>query len=227
MSASVQQSPTPPVQNLWDIAVTKLSDKEKARLDLSSTVKLDELLSDVKSRIQECKQRQWTVKRIVLRDVFTKIAKWIEKFIDVGDVAVQYDPGHAALPWAAVRFLLTVCTVRDLIKRSMLTSFKVSVQDIVQYALVVEGTERVANIVTRYRIIERLYLVKQHETATQLEKHITEIYALILKFLVKAGKFYLSNTASQYKENRRLNFFLLNETYANCSQSSEEYDQLQ
>lgn len=109
MSASVQQSPPPPVQNLWDIAVTKLSDKEKTHLDLSSSAKLDELLSAVKSRMQECEQRQWTVKKVVLRDVFTKIAKWFEKFIEIGDVAVQYDPGHAALPWAAVRFLLTVC----------------------------------------------------------------------------------------------------------------------
>ena len=108
MSASVQQSPTPPVQNLWEIAVTRLTDKEKAHLDFGSTAKLDELLSAVESRMQECEQRQWTVKQVVLRDVFTKIAKWIEKFIEVGDVVVQYDPGHAALPWAALRFLLKV-----------------------------------------------------------------------------------------------------------------------
>lgn len=46
--------------------------------------------------------------KVVLRDVFAKIAFWIEKFVEVGDVAVQYDPGHAALPWALVRFLLKV-----------------------------------------------------------------------------------------------------------------------
>ena len=27
----------------------------------------------------------------------------------VGDMAVQYDPVHAALPWALIRFLLKVC----------------------------------------------------------------------------------------------------------------------
>ena len=109
MSASVLQSPTPPARNLWDVAVTRLSDKEKAHIDLIPTAKLDELLSAVHGGIEECKQRQWTVKGIVLRDVFTKIAKWIEKFIEVGDVTVQYDPGHTALPWAALRFLLKVC----------------------------------------------------------------------------------------------------------------------
>ena len=60
-------------------------------------------------------QKRWTVSRgpnknaLVLRDVFANIASLVEKFIAVGDIAVQYDPGHAALPWAAVRFLLQVC----------------------------------------------------------------------------------------------------------------------
>ena len=46
--------------------------------------------------------------KIVLRDIFAKVAAWIQTFIEVGDIAVQYDPGHAALPWALVRFLLKV-----------------------------------------------------------------------------------------------------------------------
>ena len=63
---------------------------------------------------RECLERQWRVKRsggkpsIVLRDVFAKIAIWVEKFVQVGDVAVSYDPGHAALPWAGIRLLLKV-----------------------------------------------------------------------------------------------------------------------
>jgi len=34
--------------------------------------------------------------------------EWVKKFRDVGDVVVQYDPTHAALPWAGVRLLLQV-----------------------------------------------------------------------------------------------------------------------
>jgi len=41
-------------------------------------------------------------------DLFSKIVKWIDIFKQVGDAAVQYDPVHAALPWAGVRFLLQV-----------------------------------------------------------------------------------------------------------------------
>ena len=45
---------------------------------------------------------------IILRDVANKIILWLGKFKQVGDIAVNYDPVHAALPWAAVRFLLQV-----------------------------------------------------------------------------------------------------------------------
>ena len=45
-----------------------------------------------------------------MRDIFEKIIVWVDKFKALGDVAVQYDPAHASLPWAGVRFLLQVST---------------------------------------------------------------------------------------------------------------------
>lgn len=86
-----------------------------------------------------------------------------------------------------------------LTKGSILTISQVSIQDINQYAFVVEGVEKITNIMTQYRIVERLYLVKRYEATAQLENHITDLYALALKFLVKAKKYYQKNTASQFK----------------------------
>jgi hypothetical protein len=58
------------------------------------------------------RERAWTIKwrgdDIVLRDVAMKIVQWVDKFKQIGDIAVQYDPGHAILPWAIFRFLLQV-----------------------------------------------------------------------------------------------------------------------
>lgn len=34
--------------------------------------------------------------------------KSVNKFKEIGDVAVQYDPSHAALPWVGVRMVLQV-----------------------------------------------------------------------------------------------------------------------
>ena len=44
----------------------------------------------------------------MLRDVAEKIVHWVNKFKEIGDVAVNFDPVHASLPWAGVRFLLEV-----------------------------------------------------------------------------------------------------------------------
>ena len=46
---------------------------------------------------------------VVLRDVAGGIVLWLNKFKEIGDVAVSFDPVHAALPWAGVRLLLQVC----------------------------------------------------------------------------------------------------------------------
>ena len=60
------------------------------------------------------KRRQWKLRKrsggepVVLRDVLGNIASWIDKFKEVGDNPANFDPVHAALPWAAVRFVLQV-----------------------------------------------------------------------------------------------------------------------
>ena len=45
----------------------------------------------------------------MLRDVGMKILWWVYTFKEIGDIIVQNDPAHAALPWAGFRFLLQVC----------------------------------------------------------------------------------------------------------------------
>ena len=45
---------------------------------------------------------------IDVQDKADRLVSWIAKFKEVGDIAAQYDPIHAALPWAGVRFILLV-----------------------------------------------------------------------------------------------------------------------
>ena len=75
---------------------------------------LKDVLDIVQEKKQQCLQKRWMYKNekgeaVILRDVFDKIAVWIDKFKAVGDLVVQYDTAHAALPWAAVRIVLQVC----------------------------------------------------------------------------------------------------------------------
>jgi uncharacterized coiled-coil DUF342 family protein len=72
------------------------------------------LIAKVEEKRAECQKKGWTLytnrkgKEVKVREVLDKISGFIKTFRDTVDVVVQYDPGHAALPWAAVRFLLQV-----------------------------------------------------------------------------------------------------------------------
>ncbi|KAK8022524.1 ankyrin repeat-containing protein [Apiospora rasikravindrae] len=73
---------------------------------------LANLLLESQKRTTEANEKSWKVQigtRIwSLRDVTDNIVTLLGKFKEVGDVAVSFDPGHAALPWAAFRFLLQI-----------------------------------------------------------------------------------------------------------------------
>jgi hypothetical protein len=102
--------------NLWDKAVDSLKEKDKQNVDFQRSNKraiLLDLLGEIQKKKQLCIERRMKYKRkngqsVVLYDVFEKIVNWVNKFKDIGDVAMQYDPGHAALPWAGIRFFLQV-----------------------------------------------------------------------------------------------------------------------
>ena len=104
------------VGDLWDLAIGKLSLEDmEAMSSILSNSKLDILqhlhTAAVKKRT-DCEDQRWKFdfngRQIILRDVAEKIVVWIDKFKQIGDIAVNFDPVHASLPWAGVRFLLEV-----------------------------------------------------------------------------------------------------------------------
>ena len=103
-------------EDIWALAVSKLSQDEQQAIGTIHGRKLEavaNLLVIVKESERICISKQWRYKRksgevVILRDLFGKLVKWIQRFKDIGDTAIQYDPVHAALPWAGVRFLLEV-----------------------------------------------------------------------------------------------------------------------
>jgi hypothetical protein len=63
----------------------------------------------------QCMANRWNIPRknkepIILRDLIDKILVWVEKFSQIGNCVAQYDPVHAALPWAGIRLILQVDT---------------------------------------------------------------------------------------------------------------------
>ncbi|KAJ4230748.1 hypothetical protein NW757_013946, partial [Fusarium falciforme] len=100
--------------DLWSAAIRTLGDELTSQIDFAQDSKkktLDELLAVTEQARKRLVDKSWSFKRkngevVFVRDLLAKAAKWVNHFKAVVDTAAQYDPVHAALPWAGVRFLL-------------------------------------------------------------------------------------------------------------------------
>jgi hypothetical protein len=61
-----------------------------------------------------------------------------------------------------------------------------------------EGMELVSNLITRYAIIEDLYLQTTSAAKDRLTQPLVKLYAAILKYLSKARRYYDRNTAGAF-----------------------------
>ena len=111
---NINLSSRPASRNLWDEALLSLPDDERAKLNFAEADEDDilrQVLAVVEGKKEKCIGKQWKIKKIdgsevVVRNELEKVVKWVNKFKEVGNQAANYDPAHAALPWAAVRFIL-------------------------------------------------------------------------------------------------------------------------
>ncbi|KAH7311602.1 ankyrin repeat-containing domain protein [Stachybotrys elegans] len=175
-SATAQSVPS---ETYWEAAYRSLDDGLRATL--SSTDKNDVLAALLKTAAQKrglCLLKQLKFKLpngdvIILRDIIEKICKWVNTFIAIGDVAVQYNPSAAAIPWAAVRFIL-----------------QAAINDIHIEGTMVADLEIVSRLIARYSEFERIHLAHKSSVKQQLEAALTRMYASILVFLAEAIKYF-------------------------------------
>ncbi|KAJ6180539.1 hypothetical protein N7519_011000 [Penicillium mononematosum] len=159
---------------LWLTALEALDSHLKESLgDILKVQKGDivsAILKEAERKKKLCLQKRWKVqlrgKTIVLRDLFDKIIAWVNQFSAVVDVAVQFDPGSASLPWAGVRFLLHV-----------------AVSDRHCFESTVHGLESVSLLIARYAAFEALYLQRGSAIQADLQRGLTGLYTRILTFL--------------------------------------------
>jgi hypothetical protein len=136
-----------------------------------------EVLAVVQTKVSDAEKNRWVIKRsngetVVLRDLFSKMASWVQKFIDLGDMLAGIDPIHAGLPWAAIKVILQV---------------SVTSHDI--HAAILEGLDRVCYLLLWAKIQERLYSSTHLESNEQLKRGFRDLYVAILRFLAKARRF--------------------------------------
>ncbi|KAL8861940.1 MAG: hypothetical protein Q9178_001810 [Gyalolechia marmorata] len=167
--------------DLWSKALETLDDEVKDSLDLTKATYCDvtqRALEEAQKRKILCIQKCWKVKNhkgetIILRDIVEKIIVWVQKFIAVGDMAMQYDPVHAAPAWSAFRFVL-----------------QMSINDNQVFVESVQNLETISHLIARYGILEQLYLQRNSAARDKLQEIMIFLYAEILTFLAKASKYF-------------------------------------
>jgi hypothetical protein len=114
---AARQTSTVPAQDLWYRALEKLPAEQQLFIreqtherSSSGGAVIEQLLSLANDKQALATRGAWKLKLsgkdYKLRGVVGNIVTWLTRFQGVVDVAVNFDPVHAALPWAAVRFLL-------------------------------------------------------------------------------------------------------------------------
>ena len=87
-------------------------DQDALKAGLNLHFNFDDLKSTIEKVRGNATSERWRIRsplgEISIREHFDKIVSWVQKFIAIGDTIVTYDPGHAALPWAAMRLILQV-----------------------------------------------------------------------------------------------------------------------
>jgi DNA polymerase III gamma/tau subunit len=113
-------------KDLWVEALNSLPESKQETLkkmgfnkDTAQSVSvessIDDLVGVVNKRQEECEKKFWKVKvgdeEIVLRNYTNKIVDWLEK---AGDIAVQFAPPQAAIPWAVIKSVMQVSLLLSL-----------------------------------------------------------------------------------------------------------------
>ncbi|KAI5841598.1 hypothetical protein BZA05DRAFT_213262 [Tricharina praecox] len=169
-------------QSLWGRAMGGLTPKQQRLLtSVSIATNNRQIATDVRTVIAEIvksrNEKEWNIsfmgKTIHMKEIGMRILQWADRFKNIGTIIAQYDPVHAALPWAGFRFLLQACLER----RQALDAILI-------------GIEKTAGIMDRCAVYEHVHLDSNEATAASrnLENSMFQLYTEILVFLTNAIK---------------------------------------
>ncbi|KXG50107.1 uncharacterized protein PGRI_060740 [Penicillium griseofulvum] len=144
---------------------------------------ITELIDAINAKQEECERRFWKTtvggNEIVFRDYTTSIISWLEK---AGDIAIQFAPPQACLPWGLVKSLM-----------------QIPVNESEQMCALLATTERIVRITARGQVYEQVYLsaeagVDLQPIQKQLEGALLKIYTTSLELLADSTKLLDANT---------------------------------
>ncbi|KAJ5090117.1 NACHT nucleoside triphosphatase [Penicillium argentinense] len=150
---------------------------------------INSLASEAKKKQEECEEKFWHVnvggEKIVLREYTTSIVGWLTK---AGDIAVQFAPPQASLPW-------------DLVKSLM----QIPVNESDQMGALLATAEKVIRIISRGQVYETIHLPKDPNAnlslvQSNLDTALVGMYASALDLLAESQKLLAANTGRRILE---------------------------
>ncbi|KAJ4860026.1 ankyrin repeats (3 copies) domain-containing protein [Trichoderma breve] len=180
----------------WAEALQRLSKEDQTQFELAQNgiddpkSVLSNVLTATNKRKEDCMKKRWklVIKRqtIIIRDILEKLSNWVQKLLAVGDVIIQYDPIHAALPWAAIKLIM-----------------QATINDIEIFGHVLSSLENISNLIAQCQLIEVIYFTERRkqsgELFDQLSECITCLYAAILGYLASIMHYYGLTTAAKFR----------------------------
>lgn len=116
--------PVPSRKDYWGDALSSLEKYKQSRikqelLNKEDLISWPDIIAGICRREQDGRQKKerklrFAGREIDLRKMMDSWTEFLDKIKQIGDVAVNADPIHAGLPWAAVRFILTVSAINSL-----------------------------------------------------------------------------------------------------------------
>ncbi len=123
--------------------------------------------------LSENNQRHIFGTKYTYRQVCDKVSSYAQRFELVGDLVAQGEPVYAALPWAAVRFIINC-----------------AVDESETYHNILDGTEIISGLVLQYPAIEQIYAKIDSESGNELRKSLLQLYKLILRFQLYSIRYF-------------------------------------
>jgi len=113
--------------DLWSKAFKQLPGEYTEGLDNLDKMDVLQKLFAIAKQVEEQNaakkfKLKWGDKEIDVREKAVGFVGCLNKFKEIGDIVVQYDPVHAALPWAGVRYIFMVYNFPQLLCGIVLTS---------------------------------------------------------------------------------------------------------
>ena len=208
-------------------ALQLLSEQERTTIRehvLSTVGDIDSVLLGAYSAAEDkqklCENKRWTFTfrghTVKLRDEADKVIRWLNRFGRVGDIAVNVDPIHAALPWAGIRFLLEVQNITSPSIFSVIVflpdTLQVAVSESRQMGALLIGLKTAFYTINRLKVyLDFVCDLPEAPARANFESSLTELHALILQFLAKAIRIYQKNVLSRafdsfWKHDEVINF---------------------